>query len=178
MNNTYRHISLICTSVLVASSLYAQCEFDVCGYWYSESYNSGVPVEYLSIDLVGDLLVCTKVLGDPYVPTGNVTWQGVPTGCTFSGEVFAVSGFGQTPTPISCMIQILSDDHIELTVSSIPQLTFYRTNTGYMESQGVDYSPFSVSCIECLSAFPNVFTPNADGYTFWNTCEAPHISSP
>lgn len=137
-----------------------QCAFDLCGYWYSENYNSGVPVEYVSIDMVGDQLICTKVLGDPFVPTGNITWQGTPTSCNFSGEVFATSGFGQPIVPVPGTINIISEDHI---VVAPFNLIFFRSNTGHLDSEGIDYSAFPVSCIECLSPFPNVFTPNADG---------------
>lgn len=149
---------------VVASALWGltacgQCEYDVCGYWYSESYGSGVPVEYLAIDMVGDQLICTKVLGDPYVPTGHVTWQGVPTSCTFSGQVFGTSGIGQPIVPIPCTISILSADHIV----AYSFLHYYRSTTDHLDFVGIDYSPFPVSCIECLSPFPNVFTPNADG---------------
>ena len=140
--------------------LCAQCEFDVCGYWYSENYNSGVPVEYLAIDLIDDKLVCTKVLGDPYVPTGHVTWQGVPVSCVFAGQIFATSGIGQPIIPFNCTISILSADHIFVTPFN---LHFYRSTTAHLEFVGVDYSTFPVSCIECGSPFPNVFTPNADG---------------
>lgn len=140
--------------------LFGQCEFDVCGYWYCENYNSGVPVEYLAIDMVGDQLVCTKVLGDAYVPTGHVTWQGVPSTCSFQGQVFGTMGIGQPIVPLPGNINILSADHI--TVSTF-QLHFYRSSVDHLDYVGVDYAPFPVSCIECRSPFPNVFTPNADG---------------
>jgi gliding motility-associated-like protein len=139
----------------------AQCDFDVCGYWYSENYNSGVPVEFMSVDMVGELMVCTKVLGDAYVPTGHVTWQGVPTSCTFGGQVFGTMGIGMPIVALNAQISIISADHIE--VSGIGTLVFYRTNTGYMTSVGVDYSMFPVSCLACGSPIPNVFSPNGDG---------------
>jgi len=138
----------------------AQCEFDVCGYWYSENYGVGPTVQYQSIDLVGETLVCTKVLGDPYVPTGAVTWQGIPTACSFPGQIFATNGLGGPLTPINCQIEIVSSDHI--IVSGPFLLNFYRSNTGHLDHEGIDYSAFPVSCIEC-PLFPNVFTPNGDG---------------
>jgi len=136
----------------------AQCEHDVCGYWYSESYGSGVPVEYFAIDYIGGQMVCTKVLGDAAVPTGHITWQGAPTSCVFSGEL--VLGNGQSFSSIPCTVSVLSTDEIFVTPYN---LQFHRSNTGHLDFVGVDYSPFPVSCIECRSPFPNVFTPNADG---------------
>jgi len=148
--------------ILITTCAQAQCEYNVCGYWYSETYNSGVPVEYLSIDMVDGKMVCTKVLGDAYVPTGHVTWQGVPTSCTFTGQIFGSSGLGGAISSVPCTVEILSDDHIEVTSAMAP-LQFYRSNTGHLDFIGVDYSNFPVSCISCDSYFPNVFTPNGDG---------------
>lgn len=155
-------VLLICgVCAIFTQKLKAQCELDVCGYWYSEDYHAGVPVEYFSIDMVGELMVCTKVLGDPYVPTGHVTWQGVPSSCEFAGVIFATSGIGQPISSISCTIWIISDDHIRVTGPF--NLNYYRSNPGHLDHEGIDYSNFPVSCIECSSYFPNVFTPNDDG---------------
>jgi gliding motility-associated-like protein len=148
-------------SLLGAGPILGQCAHDVCGYWYSENYNGGVQVEYVSIDMDGELLVCTKVLGDPYVPTGHVTWQGVPYACSFSGQVFATTGIGQPIFPLGATITILSADHIRVTGPFY--LDFFRSTTSHLDFVGVDYSDFPVSCIDCPSPFPNVFTPNGDG---------------
>jgi gliding motility-associated-like protein len=139
----------------------AQCDHDFCGYWYSESYNAGVPVEYLAIDMVGEEIVCTKVLGDPYVPTGSVSWRGVRSGCAISGSVYATSGIGQPIIPFNCGLVILSPDHIRM--SAPFYLDFFRSTTGHLDHVGVDYSEFPISCELCPSEFPNVFTPNGDG---------------
>lgn len=138
----------------------AQCELDVCGYWYSENYGVGPPVQYFSIDMVGELMVCTKVLGDPYVPTGAVTWRGIPSACSFPGQVFATNSVGGPLSALNCQIEIVSTDHI--IVNGVGILHFYRSNTGHLDHVGVDYSAFPVSCIDC-SPFPNIFTPNSDG---------------
>ena len=157
-----RKLPAFCLVVSLASwgEAVAQCAYDVCGYWYCENYNSGVQVEYLAIDLVGDMLVATKVLGDPYVPTGAVTWQGVPTACTFTGSVSATTGIGMPIVPLGATITIHSEDHIEVNTFG---LQFYRTTVGYMDEMGVDYSAFPVSCYGCPFVFPNVFSPNGDG---------------
>jgi gliding motility-associated-like protein len=155
-----KHV-LLALAMLGSARSQGQCDIDICGYWYSENYNSGVPVEYMSIDMVNGSWVCTKVLGDAFVPTGNVTWQGTPQACTFPGEIFGSSGLGQPLVPIPCSIQIISEDHIQ--VSGIGTLDFHRSNTDHLTYVGVDYSAFPVSCIECPSAFPNIFTPNGDG---------------
>lgn len=149
--------------VVTVADARAQCEYDVCGYWYSENYNSGVPVEYMSIDMVDGQMVCTKILGDAFVPTGHVTWQGIPTSCTFGGEIFVTSAFGGAITSIPCTVDIYSEDQIQVSGTGIGVVEFHRSNTGHLDFIGVDYSNFPVSCITCDHFFPNVFTPNGDG---------------
>lgn len=146
---------------LMALGCFSQCQYDVCGYWYSEDYNAGVPVEYFSIDIVDGLMICTKVLGDPFVPTGHITWQGVPSTCAFPGQIYATSGIGNPIVPLNCQITILSSDHIRVSFPFV--LNYYRSTTAHLESIGVDYSTFPVSCIDCPAPVPTVFTPNGDG---------------
>lgn len=148
-------------ALAVAGPLHAQCAYDVCGYWYCEEYNSGVPVEYLAIDYVDGELICTKVLGDVYVPTGQITWRGTPTSCSFPGRIYGTNAPGGPLSSMNCQITILSADHIQLSFGS--GMDFYRSTTEHLEFVGVDYSEFPVSCIACPSPFPNVFTPNGDG---------------
>ena len=144
-----------------AGPLRAQCAYDVCGYWYCEEYFSGVPVEYLAIDYVDGELICTKVLGDAYVTTGQISWRGTPTDCSFPGHIYGSNGAGGPLVPMSCQITIFSADHIEVSLGN--DMDFYRSTTEHMDLVGVDYSEFPVSCIACPSPFPNVFTPNGDG---------------
>lgn len=138
----------------------SQCDMDICGYWYSEYYNGGVPVEYVAVDMVDGAWVCTKILGDPYVPTGHVTWQGVPSSCQFQGEIFATNGIGNPIVPLTATISILSENEIRVSPFG---LIFYRSTVEHLDFIGVDHRPFPVSCISCTSSFPNVFTPNGDG---------------
>lgn len=154
-----RH-DLLLLSMIGGMGTSAQCDIDICGYWYCDNYNSGVEVEYLAIDMVDGRWVCTKVLGDPYVPTGHVTWHGTPTACQFPGEIFATSGLGMPIVPIAATISIISEDHIQVMPFG---LNFRRSTIEHLDFVNVDYTPFPVSCIECSSAFPNVFTPNGDG---------------
>jgi gliding motility-associated-like protein len=146
--------------MLLPSAAFPQCEIDVCGYWYSENYNSGVPVEFVSIDLVGAELVATKVLGDAYVPTGHVTWYGVPSACTFAGQVYGTQGPGLAIYTVPGTISIQSQELITVLPFG---LVFRPTTIEHMQSVGVDHSDFPVSCIDCKGEFPNVFTPNGDG---------------
>ncbi|MCU0319973.1 MAG: gliding motility-associated C-terminal domain-containing protein [Flavobacteriales bacterium] len=142
-------------------TLHAQCAYDVCGYWYCEEYNSGVPVEYLAIDYINGELVCTKVLGDAYVTTGQVSWRGVPSSCSFPGRIYGTNAPGGALASMGCQITILSADHIQLSFGS--GMDFYRSTTEHLQFVGVDYSEFPVSCVECPLPIPNVFTPNGDG---------------
>ena len=120
-------------------------------------------MEYFSVDLIGDMMVCTKVLGDPYVATGHVTWEGIPNACIFSGQLYVTNATIPVGPifPIGCTIRILTTDHIRLTGPFT--INYYRSNPGHLDFVGVDYSMFPVSCIECPSPLPNVFTPNGDG---------------
>ena len=139
-----------------------QCAIDVCGYWYSENYNSGVPVEYVAIDLIDDQLVCVKMLGDPFVPTGHVTWEGAPLACTFQGSMYATTGWGAQIVPIPATINILSDAHI--TVNSMAGLLhFFPTTLEHLEYIGIDHTEYPLGCVPCETPIPNVFTPNGDG---------------
>ena len=156
-------ISATAIFLLFANYMHAQCQYDVCGYWYSESYNSGVQVEYFSIDMVGDQMVCMKILGDAFVPTGHATWQGLPSSCAFGGVVYGASGPGTAIVSLPCTVSIISQDYIKVTSAYTVPLDFHRSNTEHLDFVGVDYSNFPVSCIACDNYFPNVFTPNDDG---------------
>ena len=145
--------------------LAAQCPTNVCGYWYSENYScmgTEPPLEYFSLDYVGDELVCTKVLGDPCVPAGHVTWQGIPEACTFSASLYVSSGIGMPIVTMGVQITVFSEDHFLLAWGQ-GDINYYRSSIEHLDLVGVDYSPFPVSCIECSSFVPNVFTPNGDG---------------
>lgn len=161
MHGTALRMMLLALALAGAGPLCAQCAYDVCGYWYCEEYNSGVPVEYLSIDLVDGELICTKVLGDAYVTTGQVTWRGTPTACSFPGRIYGTNAPGGPLFPMGCQIVILNADHIRLSINN--GMNFYRSTTEHLEYVGVDYSDFPVSCVECPSPIPTVFTPNGDG---------------
>ena len=69
-------------------------------------------------------------------------------------------GNGMAFMTASCTITIHSGDHVSVSPYG---LHFYRSNTGHLDHIGLDYSMFPVSCIECRSPIPNVFTPNGDG---------------
>jgi gliding motility-associated-like protein len=111
--------------------------------------------------MVGDELICTKVLGDMCVPTGSITWRGVPSACTFSGTIYGSNGIGGAIVGLPAQVQIVSPQ--EIIVSGIGTLYYFPSNTGHLDAMGVDYSTYPVSCIDCTSEFANVFTPNGDG---------------
>jgi len=154
----------------MAGPAMAQCDYDLCGYWYSDDYNAGVPVEYLSIEKVGNEWHCRKVLGDPYVPTGHLTWKGVQDGCTIIGSVYGTSGIGAPIVPLAAQLFIVSADELEMTGQFT--MDFQRSTVEHLEFVGIDTKLWPIACFPCGSLFPNVFTPNSDGVNdlFEPTC--------
>jgi hypothetical protein len=66
------------------------------GLWVGRGYTcpggNVPPEEQIRIEDRGGSLIATKIAGDDCVPSGAITWQGVPTGPSFPVQVQMSSG--------------------------------------------------------------------------------------
>ncbi|MBK7083988.1 MAG: hypothetical protein IPH53_04720 [Flavobacteriales bacterium] len=97
-----------------------------------------------SIEKVGNEWHCRKVLGDPYVPTGHLTWKGVQDGCTIIGSVYGTSGIGAPIVPLAAQLFIVSADELEMTGQFT--MDFQRSTVEHLEFVGIDTKLWPIAC--------------------------------
>lgn len=152
-----KKVLAICIYFFGNFSLQAQ---NLCGLWKSYEYPCfGVePFESFAISHAGSYVVCTKIVGDNCVTSGQISWEG-----NYTSPVFPVMAHTGSPSQPNCcwdvyQVEVINDYHIVIANN----INIWRLSCHEVDSLNYKYNDYGLNC-DChadpgtLTLYPSPF---------------------